>query len=111
MALSEAVLARIRGVEGTRPTVAPIPPPGVYWLKQTRCGSYWIDKEGTRLDRPSHNDIWSVYTWEIQETTGWFLAVVDKDGDFTPMESDCPDDWASKTDMITVVGPKVEPPS
>lgn len=108
--LSDDLAKRVTMVEGIRPTAAAVPRPGTYWLKQTSCSFYWVDKAGTRLDHPTHNQIWSVWTWELQKTSDWFLADVGADGDYMVMGNDVDMTWEKRTAIITHVGPRVTPP-
>lgn len=108
---NDPLLARIKTPEGTRPPAAAIPPPGIYWLKYTACGSYWVDKTGARLDRPTHNEIWTIHTWDPAMTSAWFVAeVMDEHGRYYILGSDVDADWESSHELITEVGPRIVPP-
>jgi hypothetical protein len=108
--MNDPLLERIKTTEGIRPSSVSIPPPGVYWLKTSECGFYWVDKTGTRLDHPTHNEIWAVYTWELTIETDWFLAQVERGGCMTVMGSNEAGDWEGKHFLVTRVGPRIDPP-
>ena len=108
--MTPELIRRVTTTEGTRPKAAPIPEPGIYWIKQSWCDFYWIDETGTRLDNPQHNTIWSVYTWDLQHESEWFLASVEKNGDFSVMENDETFAWERAHLLITRVGPRIDPP-
>lgn len=109
--LSVELARKVQTTQGVRPKAATIPVPGYYWLKQTRCNFYWIDKDGTRLDNPTHNEIWSVYTWELQEVSEWFIARVEDDGSFDVVSSDETSNWENEHSIITHVSRRVYPPT
>ena len=109
--LSNEFLQRLKTIDGVKPTAPPVPPPGIYWLKRlNKSFAYWIDCNGTRLDTPTHNEIWSIDEWNLDKESEWFLAQVGEYGDYYIIGSDVDEDWEDSWSVIMRVGPKVEPP-
>ncbi|MCR4301840.1 MAG: hypothetical protein NUV51_09540 [Sulfuricaulis sp.] len=104
------ILQRTSTIEGNKPDAAPIPPPGIYWLRTMQARhAYWIDRTGARLDHPQHNEIWGVYAWNTEEGP-WFLADVSADGSWEIFASDEGRWWETSMEVVTSVGPRVDPP-
>jgi len=109
----EELAKRLNTPEGIRPQAAPIPELGVYWIKQTELKhAYWIDVDGNRLDKPTHNAIYGIYSWENSEESDWLLAfIINKDGTFELFSSDEIYHWETPFTITTTVGPRVDPPA
>ncbi len=109
--MDDALKQQLDRVLGTRPIPPTVPPPGIYWLKRLQCGFYWRDADGRRLNNPTHNQIYSQYTWDTIEESKWFLARIQSDtGDYECLGSDEIYEWEYDHQMISQVGTKVEEP-
>ena len=114
MVLIPELIARIQTIEGERPVAAPIPPPGIYWIKRTVTNvlsSYYVDEHGTRLDRVDNRyNVWIIHSWNNPVVSDWLIAQVTTDGEIEVIGDDCSSDWEERMCVTTHVSERVEPP-
>jgi len=76
----------------SKPPIAPMTQPGIYWVKSATLTKY--------------------YDSEFWDISGWFIARVEAEDDYYEILGDDRSTlWISEREFITEVGPKIEPPS
>lgn len=124
MVLNPELIARIQTIDGERPVAAPIPPPGIYWIKRTFTNvlsSYYVDEHGTRLDRYDKRmttaisqsvryNMWIINSWNDPVVSDWIIAQVTADGKIEVIGDDCSSDWEERMCVTTHVSERVQPP-
>lgn len=85
-------------VKGTPPVQAPIPDPGIYWLKRAKA-THISSAEGIAIG----------WTWGTY-VTEWVIGEVQHDGCYFMLGCDEDIEWASGVHRIVLVGPRLSVP-
>lgn len=96
--------ARRPAPDPSRPVAAPVPAPGIYWLRVLTAP--W---DQTRAMASGHLDIPTGYDWSKAHSC-WIVAeVLRARGDYDIIGSDAGCLWTDESAMVVEVGAKLEP--